>query len=239
MGQDFRAALYRTYASTFKGDSGRTAEGSFDWWDHKYLPLLADLERGSEILEIGCGSGALLSYLERRGFQHAQGVDISVEQIELARKRGVQAEQADALTYLEAHRKTFAAIVAVDVLEHLNRDELLRIASMLHAALEPRGRLLVQTANGAGLLPGQVIFGDLTHLTVFTPESLAQLLRSVGFCDLTFYETGPIPIRVRGKLDHVLWSGIKRCAATIRKIETGKRQTIWTENFICLAFRPG
>jgi hypothetical protein len=84
-----------------------------------------------------------------------------------------------------------------------------------------------------------VIYGDLTHVTIFTPQSLAQLLRPAGFVDLAFYETGPVPIRLRGKLDLALWSGIKGLANLVRRIETGKRQSIWTETFLCRAFKPG
>src|SRR5205823_419899 len=127
----------------------------------------------------------------------------------------------------------------VDVLEHFSREELVVLAPRVLAALRPGGRLIVQTANGAGLFPRQVIYGDLTHLTIFTPESLRQLLRRFGFQNLTFYETGPIPIRLRGKLNVALWSATKAIANLIRQVETGKRQAIWTENFICAAFKPG
>jgi SAM-dependent methyltransferase len=179
----------------------------------------------------------LLTYLERRGFSHATGIDISAEQVDLARRRGARAIVADAFDFLDAHRGQFEAIVAVDVLEHFTRDELLRLAPLLHAALHPDGRLLVQTANGAGLFPGQVIYGDLTHMTIFTPQSLSQLLHGVGFAQLDCYETGPIPIRLRGKIDVAIWSAIKAAVNMVRYVETGKRQTIWTENFICRAFK--
>jgi hypothetical protein len=139
--------------------------------------------------------------------------------------------------YLPAQPGTFAAIVAIDVLEHFTRDELVRLAPLLAGALQPGGRLLIQTANGAGLFPGQVAYGDLTHLTIFTPESLAQLLRPCGFRNYVFDETGPIPLRLRGKVDVVLWRLMTALARTARRIETGKHQTIWTENFICLARR--
>jgi len=242
---DFRPALYGRYVSAFKGQAQLNSEPSLAWWDHKYLPLLDDLDRSAPVLEIGCGAGGLLAYLERRGFSHALGIDISAEQIGLARQRGVRAETADVFKYLggraasahESRQGEFAAILAVDVLEHFSRAELLRLAPLLHDALQPGGRLLVQTANGAGLFPRQVIYGDLTHMTIFTPDSLAQLLRPVGFDDFAFYETGPIPIRVRGKLDVMLWAALKAVANTVRRIETGKRQAIWTENFICVAFR--
>jgi SAM-dependent methyltransferase len=240
MSGDFRAGLYRGYVSTFKGEpADLLGEGAFVWWDHKFLPLLAGLERGAAILDMGCGSGGLLAYLGRRGFSHALGVDISAEQIELAHKRGVKAEQHDALAYLAANVEKFEAILGVDVLEHFTRDELTHVVKHVFQALRPGGRFIIQTANGAGLFPGQVIYGDLTHRTIFTPESLGQLLRSVGFDRLTFYETGPIPVRVRGKLDVALWTAIKMVANRVRHIETGKRQAIWTENFICEAFRPG
>jgi SAM-dependent methyltransferase len=232
----FRRELYRRYVSTFKSAVSTGADSSSVWWDHKYLPLLADLDRAAPILEIGCGAGALLAYLERRGFSHATGIDISAEQVDLAQKRGVRAEVADAFEVLAVAGGRLQAILAVDVLEHFSRDELVRLAPLLYTALRPGGRLLVQTANGAGLFPGQVIYGDLTHMTIFTPHTLAQLLRPAGFGAFTFYETGPIPVRLRGKLDVALWGVIKAVASTVRYVETGKRQAIWTENFICRAF---
>jgi SAM-dependent methyltransferase len=236
---DFRAALYDHYVSTFKGGAGANGQRSFAWWDYKYLPLLDGLDRAAPILEIGCGDGGLLAYLQRRGFSHVAGIDISREQVDLARRRGVRAEVGDVFDSLAGRAGSIAAIVAVDVFEHFSRDELARLTPLLRAALRPGGRLLVQTANGAGLFPGQVIYGDLTHMTIFTPQSLDQLLRATGFVDLEFHETGPIPFRLRGKVDVALWSAIKALANVVRHIETGKRQAIWTENFICVARKPG
>ena len=93
---DFRAALYDRYVSTFKG---LNAEPSFAWWDHKYLPLLDDLDRAAPILEIGCGDGGLLCVpraawiLARRRYRHL------CEQVELARRRGVRAEVGDVFAF--------------------------------------------------------------------------------------------------------------------------------------------
>jgi SAM-dependent methyltransferase len=232
---DFRDRLYATYVSGFKSEQG-TADA---WWDRKYLPLLHGVYAAAPILDLGCGDGRLLEYLTRRGFVNACGVDVSQEQVALARRRGVNVVQGDLFQHLEGCHSQYAAILTVDVLEHLTRDELIRLAPLLHNALQRPGRLLVQTANGAGLMPGQVIHGDLTHQTIFTPESLGQLLRPAGFEHLSFYETGPVPIRLRGKLDVAIWSAVRAVASAVRYVETGKRQAIWTENFICRAFKPG
>lgn len=245
MQDDVRNTLYGRYVSTFKGKGKSEVVDSnafeFEWWDHKYLPLLNGLEPDARVLEIGCGAGRLLEYLGRRGFSHASGIDISAEQVSLARRRGVDVTCGDAFDHLHlgASTQRFEAIIAVDVLEHFTRAEAVRMAGLVRQALGPHGRLIVQTANGAGLFPGQVIYGDLTHQTIFTPGSLAQLLHGAGFEQLSFYETGPIPIRLRGKLDLALWTALKRLASAVRYVETGKRQTIWTENFICRAFTPG
>ena len=230
----FRDTLYRRYVSTFKAT---TSQASHDWWRAKYLPLLHGLAADAPILDIGCGGGELLAFLAQHGFTNARGVDISAEQVALAQGRGVDATVADVFDSLRGGA-AFGAVIAVDVFEHLTRDELVRLAPLLFEALVPGGRLLIQTANGAGLFPRQVIYGDLTHLTIFTPESLVQLLRPCGFTDLRFYETGPIPIRLRGRLNVAAWRMLKVLANAARRIETGKRQSIWTENFLCLAFKP-
>src|SRR5919202_4576717 len=190
MASDFRTPLYERYVSTFKGTADPTSEGAFGWWDHKVLPLLSGLARDAPLLEIGCGSGGLLAYLARRGFSHAAGIDISAEQVSLARQRGVVADQGNAMDVLAQRARAYAAILAVDVFEHFARAEVQDLARLIYGALQPGGRLVVQTANGAGLLPGQVVHGDLTHLTIFTPQSLEQLLRPIGFADFAFAETG-------------------------------------------------
>lgn len=239
---DFRSELYRQYVTSFKSGTARLAGGAlrdyWTWCDHTYLPWLVELSRSGSILELGCGPGHLLTYLRRRGFSHVVGIDLSEQQVRACRDSGVATVVADAVPFLESCPSRFAAIIAVDFFEHFTKDELVSLMARIRAALRPGGLLLVQTANGAGLLPGQVIYGDLTHMTVFTPDSLAQLLRVFGFDSLAFAETGPVAIRLRGRLDVLLWWAIKVVASFVRRIETGKRQAVWTENFICRARLP-
>ena len=55
--------------------------------------------------------GALLEYLRWRGFTNASGVDLSAEQVALARGRGVWAEVANAFELLASKSEEYAAIV--------------------------------------------------------------------------------------------------------------------------------
>ena len=238
---DFRRELYASYVSAFKraepAATARERQAYWAWCDRRYLPLCQDVPRDQPVLELGCGPGQLLEYLGQRGFRRRLGIDLSEEQVRRARARQQPALVADAVPFLRTQPGRFGLVVAVDVFEHFTRDELIPLVEAIHAALRPAGVLLVQTANGQGLFPNQVIYGDLTHVTILTPGSLGQLLRRSGFAELTFAETGPVPVRLRGRLDSMAWWAIRQLASLIRQVETGKRQTVWTENFLCRAVR--
>jgi SAM-dependent methyltransferase len=99
--------------------------GEYDRWKEKsayYYRLLAAIYReqvpaGSSVLEIGCGTGALLASLRpRRGV----GVDISPRMVEIA------AAKFPSLEFLVADAEafdlgeTFDRIIVPDVIEHLS-----------------------------------------------------------------------------------------------------------------------
>jgi 2-polyprenyl-3-methyl-5-hydroxy-6-metoxy-1,4-benzoquinol methylase len=247
---DFRTELYERYVSTFKGrvrDGSASSEASIEapdrgdylgWSEYKYLPLFEDLPPDSRILELGCGPGDMIDFLQKSGFSAVEGIDLSREQIRIAKSRGLTARVADALEFLASNQEQYRVIGAFDFVEHFSKDELVRLVPAMHAALKPGGYLLLQTANGQGLFPGQVCYGDLTHMTIFTPESLVQILRLWNFEDFRFVDTGPAPINAKGKIRLLAWRLITWCANQVRRIETGKTQEIWTENMICRCTKP-
>lgn len=234
---DFRTELYERYVSTFKASdaplSSLDLRAYFSLCRYRYLPLFEGLPKDCPILELGCGPGDMLEYLRLIGFSRAEGIDLSEEQVQIATDRGLNARVADVFECLESAPQRYRLILAMDFVEHFSKDELMRLVRAIRAALEPGGYLILQTPNGQGLFPSQVVYGDLTHLTIFTPESLQQLFRLWGFDEFHFVETGPVPVNWKGKIRALAWSVIKSCANLIRKIESGKSQAIWTENVIC------
>ena len=188
--------------------------------------------------EIGCGAGYFIDFLSGQGFQDVAGLDISAEQIELARARGVNATQADVFEVLPDRAGTYAAIIAIDFLEHFSRAELARLAPLIRRALAPGGRFITQTPNGQALHGGAVIHGDLTHLTIFTPRSLDQLLRTHGFVDILSMETALPGSRLGWPIRRALWSVVRQVANSVKRIEGVRSERIWTQNFICRAHAP-
>lgn len=234
---DIRKELYGRYVSTFKTEqlvrNEPGLQSYWSWCDHKYLPILSGLRKDDAILEVGCGHGNMLEYLAARGFVNVEGVDISEEQIDIAIRRGLKAWAADALEYMRSNVGRYKAIIAIDFIEHFPKDELLNLLRSIHGSLTEGGILIVQTPNGQGLFPHQIIYGDLTHYTILTPDSLKQILRFVEFEAIEFRETGPVPSSIKGKVRVALWKIIKLLANAVRQIEAGKPQEIWTENVIC------
>jgi SAM-dependent methyltransferase len=179
----------------------------------------------------------MLNYLRHKGFTNVRGIDISAEQIAIAKRDGLDAEQADVFDFLERSTTQIDCIIAIDFVEHFTKDELLRMLELLRSKIKPGGILLIQTVNGEGLFPGQIIYGDLTHQTILSPGSMGQLLSAVGFRDVKFYETAPLSSGIKGVIRSALWNMIRASANFARKVEAGKTQSVWTENFICSARR--
>lgn len=243
MKDDFRKTLYRHYVSTFKTDHLDTNplvhRDALLGVAHRFGPVFKDCGRDLNILEIGCGPGYLMEYLTKSGFNNVAGIDVSEEQIDLARSKGLKADLADVLDYLLGSRESYDVIIAIDLIEHFHREELLELFQLIYQALLPGGMVVIHTPNGEGLFPQHVIYGDLTHSTIFTENSLKQLLHFTGFEKITFQETGPIPKNLKGIIRVFLWKFITLIAKIIRLIEAGKYHSIWTENILCTAVKLG
>jgi 2-polyprenyl-3-methyl-5-hydroxy-6-metoxy-1,4-benzoquinol methylase len=236
---ELRHQLYRHYVSRFKkyqiGRDEADLRAYWRWCDFKYLPALSEVKSGDPVLELGSGPGYILEYLLRQGYTNVKGIDLSQEQVDIALSRGLPAVTAEASRFLEGKRDEFAAIIALDFIEHFTKEELLSLLPLIHGALHKEGVLLIQTANGQALFSGQVVYGDLTHMTIFTESSMTQLLNLFGFRDIRFGETGPAPDSLRGKVRTLLWKVIRTLAHGIRRIEVDQPSAIYTENFICWA----
>jgi 2-polyprenyl-3-methyl-5-hydroxy-6-metoxy-1,4-benzoquinol methylase len=241
--QDFRGGLYAQYVSGLKKTGASmdpAAQRAYtDWCTRNYLPLVADLDRTVPVLEIGCGAGYFMDFISEEGFGDVSGLDISSEQIEIAHKRGVKtATQADVFEALPARHGVYGAIFAIDFLEHFSRAELVELVPLIRESLAPGGRFITQTPNGQALHGGAVIHGDLTHLTIFTPRSLEQLLRTHGFVDIMSMETALPGSGMGWRARRALWSMVRQAANAVKRIEGVRSERIWTQNFISSARAP-
>lgn len=228
---DFRDDFYAGYVSGFKQHiadySSPAIERMYRYYDRKYLPVLRQLPASAAIADIGCGPGFMVRYLLNKGFTRVTGIDGSAEQTAIAREKGLPVITGDALAHLRANPGTYDALLAMDFIEHFTKDELLPLFRAFNRALKPGGLLLLHTPNGEGIGAGRYIYGDLTHCTIFTPNSLTQIMALTGFSRPVCKETGPVAYSIAGTVRTVLWGVIKLIANAVNLAEYGRTQKLW------------
>ncbi len=66
----------------------------------------------AQMIDIGCGNGSLVWWLQQSGYRQIEGIDVSLEQVAVAQKLGVQnIYQADLKTYLADKQCKYDIIV--------------------------------------------------------------------------------------------------------------------------------
>ena len=148
---------------------------------------LSALPSSSRILDVGCGVGFLLFWLERSHGDRFQltGIDVSPTQLSLARKHlpsHVMLIEQDAANFLGNKKGAFDAVFCTDILEHVESDnELLELMQLIKNSLKSGGMVICQVPNMANLTSLQLRYIDLTHTRGFTGASLIQLLECSDF----------------------------------------------------------
>jgi 2-polyprenyl-3-methyl-5-hydroxy-6-metoxy-1,4-benzoquinol methylase len=222
-----RSRLYRAYASQHAGYGG-TATALI--YRRDIRPALPPPGKGP-VLDIGCGQGELVRLLVADGYA-AEGIDISPEQVELARATGAGPVQlGDYRDTLAARPGHYGAITATDLLEHLTKSEVLSTFDHVAAALAPGGVFVARVPNAVSPLSGHTRYGDFTHETSFTARSVRQVAAAAGFGSVTVAPCPPIAHGLLSAARVVLWQPISACFLLALAAETGVlRGHIVTQN---------
>jgi 2-polyprenyl-3-methyl-5-hydroxy-6-metoxy-1,4-benzoquinol methylase len=118
---------------------------SHPWWRARAaltLELLADLglQPPAQVLDVGCGWGVTLEALEARGYQ-AIGMDIGRRTLEALDRPGRRLIEADLTRSMETDVPTSDAVLALDVIEHLDDDR--AAVRRLGSLTRPGGHVVV------------------------------------------------------------------------------------------------
>ena len=157
-------------------------EGDAEWPRTKWLgKVLAGLNPGSEVLDLGCGSGDPAD-IEISRLHQITGVDISNAQVELARQNVPQGKFIHGdLGALDFPDNSFDAVVSFYTLEHLPREQQGRILKRVHGWLRPGGLLLFSCESGdINDVTGRWL-GVPMFISVFDPETMRRIVQDAGF----------------------------------------------------------
>jgi len=242
---EYRQRVYETYVSKKLRPNGKdlTEEDYQRWAKAAKVRLRGWLpsNRNIPVLDMGCGPGYFLYMLEQLGYTDLTGVDLSPEQVALARKWCPRATiiHGDVREVLAENPSRFGLISGFDFIEHFSKNELVPLLRLVAEALRPGGRVILQTPNAESPWVGTVAYGDFTHEWFFTPGSLMDMLRQVG---LTGFEARPSAPYIHGFRSFgraMLWSVINLLLVLWNIVETGNRGSgIYTRVFVATAVKP-
>lgn len=232
----FRSRLYESYASQHSGP------GSIDATAIAYRshirPFLPPPSAGP-VTDIGCGSGQLVRCLLADGYD-ASGIDISPEQVALARADGlVQVRHGNYRDLLRERPGELAAVTATDLLEHLTKPEVLDAFDAVATALAPGGTFVARVPNAASPFGGHIRYGDFTHETWYTTASVRQIAAATGFGPVAVAACPPSAHGAASALRSALWKPVSGLCKLALAVETGAaRGHIVTQNLTFAATMP-
>ncbi len=186
LGTQLDSARYVGFEDTFRGSTEDiTARVS------EYVPLF---QGASDVLDIGCGRGEFLELLRASGVG-ARGIDINHAMVEMCRTRGLDVEEGDAVGYLESlPDASLGGVLAVQVVEHLQSDRLVRLLELAYHKLRPGSRIALETINPACWYAFFASYiRDITHVHPIHPDTLRYLLLASGFQRVEIRYRQPYP----------------------------------------------
>lgn len=228
---NYRDRFYRSYISTkwnYTHTLSKEEYNLFAKTSKKRFRGIVPEDKEARIIDIACGAGHFLYFLQKEGYGYTQGIDLSEEQLETAKKMGIKnLHKADLFQYLPNHPQSFDMIVANDIIEHLKKDEVLQLLDIIYETLVPGGRVLIGAPNAQSLFGSHMVFIDFTHEQGFTSESLDQVLRVCGFAEVKVYGERPIVHDLRSALRAGLWWHLRQFIKIYVTIERGTGRSLW------------
>ncbi|BAZ65647.1 MAG: class I SAM-dependent methyltransferase [Pelatocladus maniniholoensis HA4357-MV3] len=140
-------------------------------------------DRSIKILDVGCGEGALLTFLKEKGYNNLTGLDISEQNVAICQELGltfVQKFDAKQLNEFEKAEE-FDVIFALDILEHLPKQSASQFLKQIREKLKPNGCVVIQTPNMGSIFGCLYRYNDLSHEFGVAENTLLNLLLIAGF----------------------------------------------------------
>ena len=165
-----------------------------NWYFYRYWAsyLRQNLPPEARVAEVGCGLGFFARYIDER-FSYT-GLDVSLDALAWAKERNRIASVINGTAEsLPFRAETFEAVVAFDLVEHLDNPEL--FFNETRRVLKRRGILVFTTPNVYSFGVKQKsksesltasMYTDQTHVSLLPPDTWLQMIGNAGFTIVTY-----------------------------------------------------
>jgi SAM-dependent methyltransferase len=147
------------------------------------LSIYPELFRGVQgaVLEIGSGRGELQGLFAKAGIE-SYGVDLDQAMVNVANEHGCKTLYGDGIAHLRTLKDgSLGGIVAIQVVEHLMRDQLNEFCALAKSKVRRGGVIALETINPQSLLAlSSNYFRDPTHVWPMHPDTLGYMATLAG-----------------------------------------------------------
>lgn len=175
MNKDIVEDGYNKIANVYLANRDRLKSSKYVQQLLKYLP------KKSTILDLGCGAGVPVDDILIKAGHHVTGIDISAEQIKLARKncRGGDFLVGD-IQKLKENEYQVDAVISFYTLFHISRADHLRMLKTFASYLTKGGMLLV-TMGDREFEGSHILHGAPMWSSQYGTVKNIKLVESAGF----------------------------------------------------------
>lgn len=227
----YREKCYQSYVSTHWKFTHSSAKEEYEFYAKivkKRFKNVLPKNKSAKMLDIACGAGHFLYYLQKMGYANSSGIDLSEEQLQIAKGMKINnIKKADIFEYLPKHKHGFDMIVANDIIEHFKKDETFAFLDLIYDSLKPDGQVLISTMNTQSLFGAATVFSDFTHEQGFTPESLSQVMQLCKFKDVIVSGERPVVHDFSSSIRAGIWWLTKLILKVYVIIEKGAGRGFW------------
>ncbi len=242
--ENYKKKIYDKYATVFNKSSIKFDHKVSEKWGKAYNHYLKEWlpeDKNAEIIDLACGNGKLIDFFIKKNYHNVYGVDISKEQVDIAKQISSNIYNQDILDFLKDKNQKYDLITAFDLMEHLNKEQVFIFIQCCYNSLKPGGRIIIQTINGETPFVGHLRYSDFTHETCYTSISISQIFEMFGFSKMKIKEQSPILFKYSfsSTIRAVIWKMIRIVFILYNMVETGSKGTgIFTRNLIFTATKP-
>jgi 2-polyprenyl-3-methyl-5-hydroxy-6-metoxy-1,4-benzoquinol methylase len=192
----------------------------------------SQVQKSMSCLEIGCGTGHFLSYLHHKGVEDIKAIDLDPNLTDIIPEHvRPYFEATDIFEFLNnaPSDKLYDRIFMFDVLEHFSAEDGRKLLISLGQIMAPRGEIVLKMPNASSPWGLKYQFGDITHITCYTPGSIRQMAVSAGLVCRKCYPH-VLGNRSRIKTDKLVQIILNKLIA--------EPLEIWEGNFFAILLRP-
>jgi SAM-dependent methyltransferase len=188
-------------------------------------------------LDVACGHGNFLYFLQQQGYENIAGIDLDPGRTTTAQRLGLPVRQGDAFECL-MQESELSLISALDFVEHVDKEQVLLLFSYCYQALQRGGIIILRAPITDSLLGAHDLHNDITHKWAGNSGIIKDLLAQVGFVNIIFKDERPVPYKVINWIRLGVFI-VAKCLTNIWLILLGfSPRNVWSTSGWYIASKP-